>query len=232
MKISNALWANNSFLKNPHHLELLEELISLEMMNGTIQLLKTEHGIHGMKLPFLNSMHWSRQFEWPWAITEGNILPKDVILEVGGGDTVLQFALAKRCRAVINVDHDNEVLETIRNSELNKLLPVTAMHLNGEKLPYQDNSFDKVFCISVMEHSENPLQMAKELYRVLKTNGKLICTMDIVPNVVPNVEAITLEKAVEILEYFDINFPPVSGNAITCAGLIVLCFSIVKDDLI
>jgi SAM-dependent methyltransferase len=51
---------------------------------------------------------------------------------------------------------------------------------DARQLPYPDNSFDKVFSISVMEHlSNNHLQALTELVRVLKPGGKLLLTMDV-----------------------------------------------------
>jgi len=39
------------------------------------------------------------------------------------------------------------------------------------KLPLQDESFEAVFCISVLEHIENPFQAFEEMYRILKPGG-------------------------------------------------------------
>lgn len=45
------------------------------------------------------------------------------------------------------------------------------------KLPYQDNVFDVVFSLGLIEHFEKPkiLSILKEQSRVLKTNGFLLC---------------------------------------------------------
>ena len=48
-------------------------------------------------------------------------------------------------------------------------------------LPYEDNYFDSVIFSEVLEHIyESPIQILKELYRILKPNGVLILTT---PNV-------------------------------------------------
>jgi len=48
------------------------------------------------------------------------------------------------------------------------------------KLPYDDNCFDVVSCISILEHMPHPDMISgiKEMARVLKKNGKLIITYD------------------------------------------------------
>jgi ubiquinone/menaquinone biosynthesis C-methylase UbiE len=44
------------------------------------------------------------------------------------------------------------------------------------KLPFGDNYFDLITMLAVLEHIENPDDMFKEIYRVLKPNGHLILT--------------------------------------------------------
>ncbi len=45
----------------------------------------------------------------------------------------------------------------------------------GEYLPFQDNVFDAVFSVAVLEHVRDPFKCAAEISRVLKPGGKLLC---------------------------------------------------------
>jgi len=45
----------------------------------------------------------------------------------------------------------------------------------GEVLPFRDCSFDAVFSLAVLEHVKDPFQCAKEIARVLKPGGDLMC---------------------------------------------------------
>jgi len=47
----------------------------------------------------------------------------------------------------------------------------------GEILPFQDNTFDAVFSFAVLEHVSDPFRCAKEIARVLKTGGILLCVV-------------------------------------------------------
>lgn len=47
----------------------------------------------------------------------------------------------------------------------------------GEKLPFKDNSFDAVFSLAVLEHVRDPFQCAREISRVLKPGGDLLCVL-------------------------------------------------------
>ena len=47
----------------------------------------------------------------------------------------------------------------------------------GEHLPFNDNSFDAVFSLNVLEHVRDPLRCAREIARVLKPEGNLYCVV-------------------------------------------------------
>jgi SAM-dependent methyltransferase len=47
----------------------------------------------------------------------------------------------------------------------------------GEMLPFIDGAFDAVISLSVLEHVKDPFQCAKEISRVLKPGGILICSV-------------------------------------------------------
>ena len=47
----------------------------------------------------------------------------------------------------------------------------------GENLPFKDSSFDAVISLSVLEHVKDPFLCAKEISRVLKPGGELICSV-------------------------------------------------------
>ncbi len=53
------------------------------------------------------------------------------------------------------------------------------MDPSSEPLPFADDSFDLVICLETMEHLMSPYYALMEIRRVLKTGGKLICS---VPN--------------------------------------------------
>lgn len=47
----------------------------------------------------------------------------------------------------------------------------------GEQLPFQNDSFDGVLSIAVLEHVRDPFQCAREIVRVLKPGGQLVCAV-------------------------------------------------------
>ena len=45
---------------------------------------------------------------------------------------------------------------------------------DGQYLPFKNLGFDSIISIDVLEHFENPEDVIKELYRVLKQDGYVI----------------------------------------------------------
>jgi SAM-dependent methyltransferase len=50
-------------------------------------------------------------------------------------------------------------------------------YYDGERLPFEDGSFDSVVCFEVLEHVFNIDEILAEINRVLKPNGKLLLTI-------------------------------------------------------
>ena len=152
---------------------------------------------------------WSRPYEYAWAASFAE--PNDVALDAASGiPHPLKFYLADRCQAVHAVDLDERILapEAIREEVKSTYGVDLARHyLDGidyrraslTELPYADRTFDKVYCISVLEHMRDPLnkwpwllafrpllgflqptieQAMREFRRVLKEDGLMVLTFD------------------------------------------------------
>lgn len=46
---------------------------------------------------------------------------------------------------------------------------------NLEKTPFNDEEFDSILNIAVLEHCRKPWEVVKEMHRILKENGKVLC---------------------------------------------------------
>jgi len=56
------------------------------------------------------------------------------------------------------------------------------------KLPFENESFDNCICNTVLEHVEDPEQVMKEIYRILKRNGKLLVSIPFLQEYHPDPE--------------------------------------------
>lgn len=162
-----------------------------------------------LKLPY---DWWSRFYEYPWASKFVN--KDDIVLDAACGVChPFKFYLTDHCKEVYACDLDPRVLsqdailqdiaaffgqDTANQMDTSYFQEVNLQQANLSNLPYHNKQFDKVFCISVLEHmdQESMLQAFQEFNRVLKDNGLLILTFD----------------------YPDIQFP-LLNRAITEAGL-------------
>lgn len=47
---------------------------------------------------------------------------------------------------------------------------------DARNIPVEDNSFDNILCTEILEHATNPIEILKEMIRILKPGGKIILT--------------------------------------------------------
>ena len=64
-----------------------------------------------------------------------------------------------------------------KNFSLNRTISFKL--IDGKTLPFDDNSIDLVYSISVLEHIPDPAQIISEIHRVLKPEGHLLLTYDV-----------------------------------------------------
>lgn len=112
--------------------------------------------------------------EKPYA--ESRILPifyeipmNSKVLDIGCNDgTFMQILVDKRKCDVFGVDVSEVMIEECKKKGLNVILT------NGEKLPFDDESFDAVTLMEVLVHVMDQDFLLSEIKRVLKPNGMLL----------------------------------------------------------
>jgi len=161
----------------------------------------------------VNSNWMSRPYEYAWCLKFAG--KSDIVLDAASGIChPLKFYLAMNCREVHACDIDNRILSVneikkeiyqVFGKENLKKLPeeyLRKIHYRRcsiTNLPYQDKLFDKIYCISVLEHLNDTYNkwpvlydtkivnriFKKDIYlalrefkRTLKNNGLIILTFD------------------------------------------------------
>jgi len=208
--VENPVWADYRYLFDESYRSILMEFMawdvlrvqpySMEFING-----EAKWKFHDF-IPIIN--HWSRLFEYPWSMMKADFKKDDVVLDAGGANALIQYYAALRCKEVINLDLSEHYLKLANDIRLrNYFRNITLQQGNLESILYPDGWFDKVLCISVLEHSENPEKILYEMLRVLKLGGRLIVTMDISDGKYDNF-CIDEERAREIVQKFGMYYPP------------------------
>jgi SAM-dependent methyltransferase len=80
--------------------------------------------------------------------------------------------------------------------------PDYVQKMNVLNIPYEDNFFDLVICNHLLEHVPTDIDAMKELYRVLKPNGKAILQVPISKNSVKTFEDFSVKKPTDREELF------------------------------
>lgn len=107
------------------------------------------------------------------------------MLDVGYGGGVFLPELATRCAELYGVDiHDR--IEPVREMLRKEAVPATLSFGDVTKLPFPDEQFDRVICLSVLEFVSDLDRAFSELRRVLKRGGEAVIGFP-VENVVTDV---------------------------------------------
>jgi ubiquinone/menaquinone biosynthesis C-methylase UbiE len=102
----------------------------------------------------------------------------EAILEIGHGNaghlkTILDKAKNIRYTGI-------DISETMHNEarKLNKEFEIQADFVlyEGEKLPFQDKTFDKIFTVNTVYFWKEPVVFLNEIYRILRDNGTFVLT--------------------------------------------------------
>lgn len=155
--------------------------------NVTAALVALEGQMPPQEPPIGTAYHPSRRIEFPWAFMVQQPYRKeeqeDVVLEAGPGRTLLQWMLSDYVKEVVSLESqeccDWCQKQLVEGKQASNIRPVVG---DITCLEFPDNTFDKVFCISTMEHvTREKFQTGMdELVRVTKPGGTLAVTMDIV----------------------------------------------------
>jgi 2-polyprenyl-3-methyl-5-hydroxy-6-metoxy-1,4-benzoquinol methylase len=136
----------------------------------------------------------TRIVEFPWAYFAGQTSAGMRVLEGGAGLSGLQFVLSLEGCRVINVDPGHEPWHAWDGSpethqRLNKGFgtDVELVRTRVEEFDAPESSFDRIFCISVVEHmeDENAKAAMANFGRLLKPGGICVLTVDLCLDIEP-----------------------------------------------
>src|SRR5450759_423422 len=99
---------------------------------------------------------------------------KTNVLEVGCGGGILSEEIAGMGFITTGIDPSELSLKSAINHAEKSNLKIKYEKGTGENLPFQDNSFDVIFCCDVLEHVQDLPKVISEISRVLKNVGIFI----------------------------------------------------------
>ncbi len=113
------------------------------------------------------------------------LTPGDVLLDMGCGGGRHAFAAMKRGASVIALDYSEADLKDVRATvgameaagEIPGTLPWITVNGDALRLPFPDDSIDRIVCSEVLEHIHDFRGAIRELVRVLKPGGRMAVTV-------------------------------------------------------
>ena len=107
----------------------------------------------------------------------GEIINKDIrgkeILDMGCGSGRYAIALARLgAKRVVAIDYERRSYARAEELATSRVLPVEFYAGDLLSLPFEDDSFDFVFCNGVLHHTRSIQKGLEELARVLRPSGK------------------------------------------------------------
>jgi len=132
---------------------------------------------------------WSRRWEYPFVaqrvIEFANAQTNDGpvrVLDAGSGVTYFPYFLRHEIpHSEITCFDSNNTYHPMF-AAVNKTMGESKVKFTEgwlQKLPFEDDSFDAVCCISVLEHTSNYEEILDEFARVLRPGGLLVITFDL-----------------------------------------------------
>jgi len=108
-------------------------------------------------------------------ITASLLRPKsdDRILDIGCGEGYQMSYIVEQCTQVIGLDLSVERLKQAKNRVRNADLVCAS----SERLPFRPQIFDKIMCLELLEHLNEPHKTILETESVLKVQGTLVVSV-------------------------------------------------------
>lgn len=100
------------------------------------------------------------------------------MLDVGCGDGVLSYLLAKNGANVTGIDNSEEAIKFAKE-KCKDFTNLNFQVASAYELPFSDNSFDYIISSDVIEHLKYPEKMLAEIKRVWNGKRKIIITTPI-----------------------------------------------------
>ncbi len=128
---------------------------------------------------------WSRQWEYPYVFSQIktilNAEDKAQILDAGSGVTFFPYCIKSKYPStrIFCADYDKDLENVYQriNASSNENVHFSTCDL--KHLSYEDNSFDVIYCISVLEHTDDYQKILEGFHRILRPGGSLIITFDV-----------------------------------------------------
>ena len=94
------------------------------------------------------------------------------VLEVAPGPGYFSIELSKMGKYnITGMDISADFIEICKKNAARENTAINFLQGNVSKMPFEDNTFDFIFCSAAFKNFKEPVTALSEMYRVLKNNG-------------------------------------------------------------
>jgi SAM-dependent methyltransferase len=128
---------------------------------------------------------WSRQWEYPFVFSRLQTVSGGhrgtVILDAGSGVTFFPYYIRERFESaeLQCCDSDARLKNVFEKINSRCARRVEFFQADIRCIPCEDSSYDAVYCISVLEHTDRFEEIIGEFHRIIRPGGRLIVTFDV-----------------------------------------------------
>jgi len=109
------------------------------------------------------------------ALNNTKLSQNELILDVGCGTGLLFQHVAKSTKLVAGIDNSSKILQEAKKRT--KQLPNAAViRADADYTPFQNQTFDQVFVITLLQNMPNSLKTLREIKRVSKPQSTIVVT--------------------------------------------------------
>lgn len=109
-------------------------------------------------------------------IMDMGILKKDMtVVDIGCGDGYISRAISGMVEKVIAIDISSRMLEQLNRKALESgIKNIETMETEAQEVPLADSSVDMVFASMFLHHIDEPEEIIREVYRIIKPGGTVV----------------------------------------------------------
>ena len=165
----------------------------------------------------LDPLHWwSRSYEYTYHLQQlEKYLKPNIksVADLGAGTDFFSWYLPDKLNistTAVDFDPKNGIFhQEINGKYTDSNKKTNFIEGSLQNLPLRDNSFDLVFCVSVLEHTDDYNKIMNEISRIMKKDGVFILTFDVS---LDGSNSIPVKEAKELLQVIEKYFIPANGN--------------------
>ncbi len=128
---------------------------------------------------------WSRQWEYPYVYNKIESIIMDrkptQILDAGSGITFFPYFIKSLhpSTKIYCVDNDTSLEQIYQQINTHGKVEVNFSCSDLRKLPFAPEQFDAVYCVSVLEHTDDYVEIIEGFHKILRPGGRLVITFDV-----------------------------------------------------